>query len=430
VLLDERVISLDERTLVIADHDRPLAIAGVMGGIDSGVQESTADLFLECAFFTPEAIAGCARRYAMHTDSAHRFERGVDPGLQARAMQRATALLLEIAGGQAGPVIEVSTSEHLPSSTPIMLRSQRIQRVLGMAPEDDEVVDILTRLGMKVTDINGGWEVLSPTFRFDIEIEADLIEEVGRIYGYNRLPCVPLTGALEMRPVSETTRGIGYIADVLVSRGYQEAVTYSFVDPELQGRVNPGMTPVQLANPISSEMTDMRTSLWPGLLKAVQYNLNRQKSRVRFFEHGLRFHSTGDGIRQEVMVAGIISGPRLPENWDGQSDPVDYYDIKQDVKAIIQNMDNFSSIEFVAAEHAALHPGQSAQIRSADRELGWLGRIHPTLAAACDVRPDACLFELGYDAISQGRLPLMWSKRPPGTCCRRWWFLIFTRGRA
>jgi phenylalanyl-tRNA synthetase beta chain len=405
VLLDEREISLDEKTLVIADHDRPLAIAGVMGGIDSGVQENTTDLFLECAFFTPEAIAGCARRYAMHTDSAHRFERGVDPALQMRAVQRATSLLLEIAGGQAGPVTEVVSGEHLPCATPITLRSERIQRVLGMAPDDDEVLDILTRLGMDVTGVNDGWEVLAPTFRFDIEIEADLIEEVGRIYGYNRLPSVPLTGDLEIQPVSETSRGIDYIADTLVSRGYQEAVTYSFVDPELQGRVNPGMTPVKLANPISSEMTDMRTSLWPGLLKAVQHNLNRQKTRVRFFEHGLRFYSKDDAIQQEIMVAAIVTGTRLPEHWDGQDEPVNFYDIKRDVEAIIQNMDDFAAIEFVAAEHAALHPGQSAQILSAGNELGWLGRIHPSLAAACDVSPDACLFELAYDAISQGSLP-------------------------
>ena len=405
VLLDERRISLDEQTLVIADHDKPLAIAGVMGGIDSGVQENTTDLFLECAFFTPEAVAGCARRYAMHTDSAHRFERGVDPALQARAVQRASNLLLEIAGGQAGPVIEVVSAAHLPSNTPITLRSARIQRVLGMAPEDDEVVDILKRLGMKVTEVPGGWEVLSPGFRFDIEIEADLIEELGRIYGYDRLPSVPLTGGLEMRPVAETTRDIGGIADVLVARGYREAITYSFVDPELQGRVNPGMTAVRLANPISSAMAEMRTSLWPGLLKAVQHNLNRQKTRVRFFEHGLRFYSAGGAIRQDVMIAAIASGPLLPEHWGGQGEPVGFYDIKQDVEAIIQNTHDNVGIEFVAAEHAALHPGQSAKILAAGEQLGWLGRIHPRLAAACDISPDACLFELTYAAISRSSLP-------------------------
>ena len=405
VLLDERRISLDEQTLVIADHDKPLAIAGVMGGIDSGVQENTTDLFLECAFFTPEAVAGCARRYAMHTDSAHRFERGVDAALQTRAVQRASNLLLEIAGGQAGPVIEVMSAGHLPCRTPISLRSERIKRVLGMVPEDDEVVDILKRLGMKVTEVPGGWEVLSPGFRFDIEIEADLIEEIGRVYGYNRLPSVPLTGGLEMRPVAETTREIGCIADVLVARGYREAVTYSFVDPELQGRVNPGMTPVKLTNPLSSEMADMRTSLWPGLLKAVQHNLHRQKTRVWFFEHGLRFYSTGNSIRQEMMIAGIVTGPRLPEHWDGKGEPVDFYDVKQDVEAIIQNVHDDVGIDFVAAEHAALHPGQSAKILAAGEQLGWLGRIHPSLAAACDISADACLFELAYDAICRSRLP-------------------------
>ena len=320
-------------------------------------------------------------------------------------MERATALLLEIVGGQAGPVIEVTSSGHLPSSAPISLRSARIQRVLGMAPDDAEVVDILARLGMQVSAVDGGWDVLSPTFRFDIEIEADLIEELGRIYGYNRLPSVPLTGGLEMRPVAETTRGIGSIADVLVARGYQEAITYSFVDPALQGRVNPEMAPVRLANPISSEMADMRTSLWPGLLKAVQHNLNRQKTRVRFFEHGLRFYQAGDDIRQEVMIAAIATGSLLPEHWDGQGSPVDFYDIKQDVEAIIQNRDDDANLEFVAAEHAALHPGQSARILVAGKELGWLGRIHPSLAAACDISPDACLFELAYDAVCRRTLP-------------------------
>ncbi|MGB5438534.1 MAG: phenylalanine--tRNA ligase subunit beta [Gammaproteobacteria bacterium] len=404
VLLDERRISLDEQTLVIADHDKPLAIAGVMGGIDSGVQENTTDLFLECAFFTPEAVAGCARRYAMHTDSAHRFERGVDPALQTRALQRATNLLLEIAGGQAGPVIEVMSAGHLPGRTPISLRSERIKRVLGMAPADHEVVDILKRLGMKVTEVPDGWEVLSPGFRFDIEIEADLIEELGRIYGYDRLPSVPLTGGLEMRPVAETTRDIGGIADVLVARGYREAVTYSFVDPELQGLTNPGMTAVRLANPISSAMAEMRTSLWPGLLQAVQHNLNRQKTRVRFFEHGLRFYSAGGVIRQDVMIAAIATGPLLPEHWSSQDEPVGFYDLKQDVEAIIQNSRDVE-IEFVAAEHAALHPGQSAKIIAAGAQLGWLGRIHPGLAAACDISMDACLFELSYDLISRSRLP-------------------------
>ena len=403
-LLDERAISLDTETLVIADHDKPLAIAGVMGGIDSGVQDDTSELFLECAFFPPAVIAGCARKYGMHTESAHRFERGVDFDLQQRAIERATALLLELCGGQAGPVIEVSAADQLPAAAPIVLRRERIQRVLGMSPKAGEVTDILTRLGMQVEPQGDDWQVQPPTFRFDIEIEADLIEEIGRIYGYNRLPSVSLQGALDVQPVPETSRSIEQLSQVLVARGYQEAVTYSFVDPELQARVNPGLAAVPLANPISSEMAEMRTSLWPGLLKAVQYNLNRQKPRLRLFEYGLRFYSEQGAVRQEVMIAGIITGTRLPEHWDGKGEPVDFYDLKQDLEALLQLADDPEGFAFVAEEHPALHPGQSARLYHAHQPVGWLGRVHPALAERCDLDKNTCMFELEYAAISRGRL--------------------------
>jgi len=402
-LLDERALELTPDTLVIADHEKPLAVAGVMGGMDSGVSDATTDLFLECAFFTPESIAGRARQFAMQTESAHRFERGVDPALQQRAMERATGLILEIMGGRPGPVIEVANTAQLPASRSVTLRRQRLQKVLGVSPGDDEVVDILSRMGMRLETTDAGWNVTSPTFRFDIGIEADLIEEIGRIYGYNRLPGTALSGALEMQPVPETCRHIEQLCDVLVARGYQEAVTYSFVDPELQNRVNPGMTPVRLANPISTEMADMRTSLWPGLVKAVQHNLNRQKSRLRLFEHGLRFVAAGGAIRQEVMLAGIVTGSRLPEGWDGKAEPVDFYDVKRDVEAILGPAGG--KTEFIPAEHPALHPGQSARLRSGAADLGWLGRIHPALAGTCDVDPNTCLFELAYEAVKGVSLP-------------------------
>jgi phenylalanyl-tRNA synthetase beta chain len=403
-LLDERTITLDPDTLVIADHDRALAIAGVMGGIDSGVQPDTAVLFLECAFFTPEAIAGCARKYAMHTESAHRFERGVDPELQVRAIERATQLLLEICGGQPGPVIEVSDANHLPAGTSIVLRKARLQRVLGMSPEPHEVTDILTHLGMTVTAQGEDWLVHSPSFRFDVRIEADLIEEIGRIHGYNRLPSIAMQGALDVLPLPETGQSMEQVCDLLVARGYQEAVTYSFIDPELQARVNPSLQPVRLANPISSEMSEMRTSLWPGLIKAVQYNLNRQKSRLRLFEHGLRFYSQDDEIKQEVMISGVITGTRYPEYWDGGAEAVDYYDIKHDVEALLRFAALRDGTEFMAAEHPALHPGQSAQIHCGGGTLGWLGKIHPALASSLDLDVNTCLFELRYAAISQGVL--------------------------
>ena len=404
-LLDERTITLDPDTLVIADHDKPLAIAGVMGGIDSGVRGNTTELFLECAFFPPEIIAGRARAYGMHTESAHRFERGVDPGLQQRALERATALLTGITGGAAGPVITVGSSEHLPANAPVALRKERIERVLGMLPDDDEVTDIPNRLGMKVTQQVDGWLVQPPGFRFDIGIEADLIEEVGRIYGYNRLPSVSLLGAMEVQAVRETDIPLMDFFSILVARGYQEAVTYSFIDADLQAQINPGMLPVKLANPISSEMAEMRTSLWPGLLQAVRYNMNRQKSRLRFFEHGLRFHSLDDtSIQQDVMLAGVITGSRLPETWAGNSDTVDFYDLKNDVQTMLQLTGEKEKYIFIEGEHRALHPGQSAAIQYEGKTVGWLGRVHPLLARALDLAPETCLFELEYEAMKTGQL--------------------------
>ncbi|NNJ93414.1 MAG: phenylalanine--tRNA ligase subunit beta [Halobacteria archaeon] len=404
-LLDEREITLDTDTLVIADHDRTLAIAGVMGGLASGVTDATADLFLECAYFAPEAIAGCARKYALHTDSSHRFERGVDPQLQGRALEHATALLLEICGGKAGPVIESLSTDHLPAPAAIALRKQRIQRVLGMLPADDEIVDILERLGMRIQSSDtAGWQVLPPTYRFDVAIEADLIEEIGRVYGYNRLPSVPLQGALDIQPLDETAHSIDRFCDILAARGYQEAVTYSFVDPDLQRRVNPGLTPIPLANPISSEMAEMRTGLWPGLIAAMQHNVNRQKTRVRLFEHGLRFWSDNGDTRQEIMLAGIVSGSRLPEHWDGQGTGADFFDMKQDVEALLQYAGQCTTLEFMRGQHTALHPGQTACLQDGERVVGWLGRLHPQLADSLDLDPDTCLFELEYSTLSHGVL--------------------------
>jgi phenylalanyl-tRNA synthetase beta chain len=404
-LLDDRKVVLDAGTVVIADHDKPLAIAGVMGGLDSAVKDTTTELFLECAFFPPEMIAGCARSYGMHTDSAHRFERGVDPGLQHRAIERATELLLTISGGEAGPVCTLTSSEHLPACNPIVLRRERIQRVLGMSPDDAEVADILDRLGMVATEQQDGWLVEPPGFRFDIRIEADLIEEIGRIYGYNRLPSVSLLGAMEVQAVAETDVGLTDFCDVLVARGYQEAVTYSFVDEAMQAQINPAMVPVKLANPISSELAEMRTSLWTGLLKAVQHNVHRQKTRLRFFEHGLRFYAGDDGvIQQDIMLAAVITGSRLPESWDGKEQPVDFYDLKNDLEALLQLGGDTQRFTFSGREHPALHPGQTAAVECEGKTIGWLGRIHPVLASRLDISADTCLFELQYESVNTSQI--------------------------
>ncbi|MDH3527713.1 MAG: phenylalanine--tRNA ligase subunit beta [Gammaproteobacteria bacterium] len=403
-LLDKRELTLDSETLVIADHEKPLAIAGVMGGIHSGVQADTTDLFLECAYFSPEVIAGRARKYAMHTDSSHRFERGVDPQLQGRALQRATQLLLDIVGGQAGPVAEVAATEHLPQYAPISLRKDRILRVLGMLPEPAEVSDILERLGMQVTEEGDGWQVIPPSFRFDIALEADLIEEIGRVYGYDKLPLQPLSGALDIQPVPETEVSIEAISDLLVARGYQEAITYSFVDPDFQAVLNPEMRPIPLANPISSEMSQMRTSLWPGLLKAAIYNLNRQQSRLRLFEHGLRFYSQGNKTCQDHVISGVCVGARAPEHWDGQAGPVDFYDLRRDVEAMLSLSGRTTTTQFMMAAHPALHPGQSAMIRREGVDVGWLGMVHPSIANQFDLDPQTFLFELEYAPLKHGDL--------------------------
>jgi len=328
----------------------------------------------------------------------------VDPCLQRRAVQRATALLVAITGGQAGPVCEFFAPEYLPQRKPISLTGERIERLLGLAPDPAVVTDILVRLGMEVTAREAGWRVTPPSFRFDIAIEADLIEEIGRVYGYDKLPSQAPVGALEMPACAETSVTIERIAEVLVDLGYQEAITYSFVEPGFQQALNPDLTPIALENPISSEMSVMRTSLWPGLLKALRYNLNRQTSRIRLFEHGLRFYTEDTDIKQDIIIGGVLNGDRHPEHWSGKSGPVDFYDARHDVETILALTGRADEYRFVRNEHPALHPGQTARIQRGDRDIGWLGRIHPVIAAQFDLDPDTYLFEFEYAAMQGGTL--------------------------
>ena len=402
-LLDEKVISLDADSLLIADADKPLALAGIMGGAGSGVSDTTDSLFLECAFFAPARLSGRARRYGLHTDSSHRFERGVDYQLQHRALERATALLLELVGGQAGPVIEVSSADQLPRVAPIELRAARLQRLLGLRPDDATVEDILSRLGMAVQAGEGGWRVTPPSFRFDIALEVDLIEEIGRVYGYNRLPSSAFQAALEMRPVPEERVPLSRLRRLLVGRGYQEAVTYSFVDPEIQRLVDPEQAPVPLANPISSELSVMRTSLWPGLLRTLQHNLNRQQKRVRLFEHGLSYIKQGNELKQENYIGGLVSGALVEEQWGEPERAADFFDLKADVEALLALGGRGADYRFVPGCHPALHPGQCAEIQRDGKRVGWLGGIHPELARALDIESKTFLFELHSATVADGR---------------------------
>jgi len=406
VLLDGQEVTLRGDTLVIADHERALAIAGVMGGEHSGVSASTQDLFLESAFFDTIALAGKARSYGLHTDASHRYERGVDSQLPRRAMERATALLLDIVGGSAGPVIEVVSEADLPNVAPILLRKNRIEQMLGLSMEDDQVVSLLSALGLGVVALGEeSWEVSVPSHRFDISLEVDLIEELGRLYGYDRLPVRYPQARLAPEANSESRAELPALRRLLVARGYQEAITYSFIDPKWFELFSPGVEPLQLANPISSDMAAMRATLWPGLIKALQYNLNRQQTRVRLFESGLRFVGQLGELKQEPMLAGVMTGSRLPEAWSNQRAASDFYDMKADVEALLGYVGDASSYGFVAAAHPALHPGQTARIEREGRLVGYIGSLHPELAAALDIDQPVYLFELLVAEISEGRLP-------------------------
>lgn len=406
VLLDGQEVSLRGDTLVIADHSRALAIAGVMGGEHSGVSDKTRDLFLEAAFFDTIAVAGKARSYGLHTDSSHRFERGVDWQLARQAMERATALLLEIVGGEAGPIIEAVSEADLPSVAPVILRAERIAQMLGMEMDAAEVERLLTALGLGVTSIAPGqWKVAVPSHRFDISLEVDLIEELGRLYGYNRLPVRYPQARLAPRARAESAVELPALRRLLVARGYQEAITYSFIDPKWFELFNPGAKPLMLANPISNDMAAMRSSLWPGLVKALQHNLNRQQSRVRLFESGLRFVGQLEGLKQEAMIAGVVCGKRLPEAWAHGREGVDFYDVKADVEALLGAAGALDAFSFVPGEHPALHPGQTARIERDGKLVGYLGAIHPELAKSLDLDQPVYLFELVLAEVMSGRLP-------------------------
>jgi len=407
VLLDGQEVALRADTLVIADHTRALAIAGVMGGEHSGVNtEKTRDLFLESAFFEPISVAGKARSYGLHTDASHRYERGVDSQLAREAMERATQLLLDIVGGEAGPIVEAVSEQHLPQVAPVTLRAERITQMLGMEMDPAQVEQLLNALELTTTSNGAGeWTVTVPSHRFDISLEVDLIEELARLYGYNNLPVRYPQARLAPQGKPETRGDLPTLRRLLVARGYQEAITYSFIDPKLFELFSPGVEPLLLANPISSDMAAMRASLWPGLVKALQHNLNRQQDRVRLFESGLRFVGQLGDLQQQPMIAGVITGSRLPEGWANGRDGVDFFDVKADVEALLGYSGALSDFTFSAGKHPALHPGQTAAIERDGKRVGYLGAIHPELAKALDLDRPVFLFELVLGDVVEGRLP-------------------------
>lgn len=408
VLLDGTTAKLQSNTLLIADQKGPLAMAGIFGGEASGVSSETKDVILEAAFFAPLAIAGRARQYGLHTDSSHRFERGVDFELQHKAMERATALLLEICGGEAGEICDAISQTFLPKVKQVQLRRHKLDHLLGHHIATDKVTDIFKRLGFEVSYADDLWTVTSASWRFDIEIEEDLIEEVARIYGYNSIPNNAPLAHLEMKKIPERLLEMMRVRTAFVDSDYQEIVSYSFVDPDVQQLLHPNQEALILPNPISREMSAMRLSLLPGLLGTVAYNQNRQQSRVRIFESGLRFipdANAESGIRQEFVIGAVIVGDKRPVYWEQKGENVDFFDLKGDLERILSLTKAGNRLRFVAKSYAALHPGQSAAILLDDKEIGFIGTVHPKVVQKLGLSGKPIAFEIEWAPIAERHVP-------------------------
>ncbi|MDO1529157.1 phenylalanine--tRNA ligase subunit beta [Fulvimonas sp. R45] len=404
-LLDGSEATLDEGFVLIADDSKPLAVAGVMGGHDSRVTDATRNIFLEAAHFAPAAIMGRARKLGLHTDASHRFERGVDPALPRRALERATELLLAIAGGKAGPVLVAENPADLPQPAPVTLRRARLRRVLGVKVADAEVARIFTALGMQVAPQTGGWQVTAPSSRFDIEREEDLIEEVARIFGYDNIPTATPAGALALAAEPEARIGALALREQLAARGFHEAVNLSFVSVELLAQWGLGGHGVPLANPLSADLAVMRPSLLPGLVEALRHNRARQQERVRLFEVA-RVFEAGDPPVETPSLAIVACGAARAEQWGEPARALDFFDLKGELDALIA----WGGEPQRWSLHADglpgwLHPGRGARVARDGVTAGWFGALHPQLAKALDLGPDAHVLELALEPLLARRLP-------------------------
>lgn len=403
-LLTDETVTLKQE-LLITSGDQPVAMAGVMGGAESGVTTGTSSIFFESAAFAPAAVVGTARRHKLSSDAAYRYERGVDSALQAEALERATALALTICGGQAGPVTATG-GDVMPAA--IQLRHQKVTDLLGVAISTSEVAALLQSLGIAVTPSSEGvWNCTPPSWRFDLAIEQDLIEEVGRLFGYENIVAKPYAATLIAPANSEALRPAARIRDALVARGWQEAVTYSFVDPKIQVRLTPDFVGLPLDNPIAETMAVMRTTLWTGLIGAWLHNHQRQMKRVRFFELAGTFAETEGRIIETPRLAGLAFGNVRTEQWGDKARPVDFYDLKADVEALCAAFGgDVSSFTFAAGAHSALHPGRTAALMRDGQPVGVLGELHPELVRSLDLPGAPLLFELDWSQLSAARVPV------------------------
>ncbi|MDX1352445.1 MAG: phenylalanine--tRNA ligase subunit beta [Thiomicrorhabdus sp.] len=406
--LDEKELTLADDTLVIADNSGAIALAGIMGGLSTSVTDTTNKIFFECAHFSRLAITGKARQYGLHTDSSMRFERGVDPMLPQRALNRAIQLFTEIAGGEVSAFQSIVAGSHLPQISGIQLRRQTITNRLGVDVADQQVEQIFKGLGFAIENAADGWTVTAPSFRFDIAIEMDLIEEIGRVYGYNNLPETPVMAPMTLNELDESEQSLGALKTALVQRGYNEVVTYSFVAEDKQQAIAPDLPYVLLKNPISDDMKAMRTTLFPGLLQTMAYNQNRQQSRVRLFETGLVFYKNEQdptGATQIPMVAGAIVGSAKASGWDTDSRTVDFYDLKGDVETLLNMSHQLDNVRFEPCNDPAFHPGQSATLLKEGKEIGVMGQLHPQLVKPLGVSGTVYMFQIRQDALMTMNVP-------------------------
>lgn len=418
VLLDGKEATLRADTMVIADEAKAVALAGIMGGEETAVSDSTNNIYLESAYFVPNKIMGKARSYGLHTDSSHRFERGVSPDLQQKAIERATQLIIDICGGKVGSITDVIANDELLTRNAISFERRRIKRHLGIEVDDARVEDIMTRLGCAVESMQDGWKITPPIFRFDLATPEDLVEEVARLYGYDNIPARlrPMEPRIANTPETQLNEDV--FQNLLVARGYREAITYSFVPPDIESLFAPSKEQIKLANPISEELSVMRSTLWSGLIPALDKNVKRQQNRVRLFETGLSFQKSDEGLpEQRKKLAGVITGSLHSEQWGEKSRDVDFFDIKGDVEALLAEATGLE-FDFVVAEHTALHPGQSAQIMLGDEVVGLCGALHPAIEKELSLDQQVFVFELDISLISRKNLPV-YSKLSPYPSVRR-----------
>ncbi len=398
VLLDGQEITLNEKVLVIADNQTPLAMAGVMGGESSAVQADTTDIFLESAFFNPLIVAGVARSFGLFTDSSQRFERGVDPTLQTLAIERATELLLPIVGGQAGPITTVNKVAALPSKITVLFNPAKVKQLTGVDIPKNTILQLLNGLGMTVDTQRDEWTVCVPSHRFDIALDVDLVEEVIRLHGYDNIKAAPLLAPMQAGQPNIYEGLFSRIAACLNSRGYHETISYSFVDPDLQQALYPEVPSMQLLNPISSELSAMRVGMWPGLLASMIYNMNRQQAAIKLFEAGVVFNGEGPELQERPCIAGLLTGDHGNLNWSETSRTFDFYDMKGDLQSLFAGL-KLHDAHFYPGEHPALHPGKTARILIGETEIGWLGALHPGLTDELQLSNEVILFELSLKGL-------------------------------